>query len=831
MLRNLYLFALTLLVCFSGHSQSKKYSSSTILQDLKKLNVLGSVLYVAAHPDDENTAVIAYYANEALFRTGYLAATRGDGGQNLIGPEIREQLGIIRTQELLAARRVDGGRQFFSRANDFGYSKNPEETFNLWDKQEILSDFVWVFRKFRPDVIITRFDDQPPNHGHHTASAILAREAFKLSGDKNAFPEQLKHVDTWQPERIYWNTHPWFFMRRGVEFDTASYGKIPIGNYNPVLGTSYSEMSSISRTMHKSQGFGSTGSRGERDDYVTQWEGSESLQPFDGIDTSWGRVKGGEKVQPLVASLLSKFDPNDPSKILPELLKVKATIADNVKDDFWKKVKLKEVDNLILSITGTYLEIRANDFSFAPGDSIELSLEAVNRSSMPISLKSVKVLGLNNAIDQELEANQLVSKTWTTIISNREYSNPYWLAQKGELGRYKVEDQLLRGLPENPPVFTAEVVLGLERGNWLSKEYSGLKVELPVVYKTNDRVDGEVYRPVVIQPAVMANIESSSLIFSSTDPKEVSVRVIAGKDDTNGALKLEVPEGWSVSPSSVMIGLAEKNSESLHSFNITPPKNASEGVIRPVVVLVGEEGEFSLGRTIIEYDHIPTQTLFPKSETRVVKLDLKKRGEKVGYIMGAGDQIPESLEQIGYKVTLLEKDDVTVENLQKYQAVILGIRAFNTVDWLTYKNKDLFDYVKAGGNVIVQYNTVDVKTKELAPYDLTISRDRVTVEEAEVRFLDKKHPVLNTPNKITSADFEGWVQERGLYFPGKWSSEFSPIISSNDPGEEPLEGGLLVAKYGEGYYVYTGYSWFRELPAGVAGAYRVFANLISLGND
>ncbi|MEQ9229223.1 MAG: PIG-L family deacetylase, partial [Cyclobacteriaceae bacterium] len=444
----------------ASFAQTKDYSSSAILQDLKKLNVLGSVLYVAAHPDDENTAIIAYYANEELFRAGYLSATRGDGGQNLVGPEIREQLGIIRTQELLAARRTDGGEQMFSRANDFGYSKNPEETFKMWDKQEILSDFVWAFRKFRPDVIITRFDDQPPNHGHHTASAILAREAFKLSGDKNAFPEQLKYVEPWQPKRIYWNTHPFFFQRRGVAFDTANYGQVPIGKYNAVLGKSYTEISAVSRSMHKSQGFGSTGSRGERNDYLTQWEGSESLQPFDGIDTTWERVIGGKKVKPIIEAAIVSFDPLNPSASLADLLKIKAAIADNVKDEFWKKVKLAEVDKLMLSVTGTFLEVSADDYSYTPGDSIVLRLEAVNRSSQPLKLIAVEGLGVSTSIDAELSDNKRINTTWKAVIKKEQpYSNPYWLEEEGTLGRYEVKEQLLRGLPENPPVYKATVTL------------------------------------------------------------------------------------------------------------------------------------------------------------------------------------------------------------------------------------------------------------------------------------------------------------------------------------------------------------------------------------
>ena len=827
MYKKTYLILAGLLAGLFTFAQPKQSSAGDLYQQLRKLGVLGSVLYVAAHPDDENTSVISYYANEELFRTGYLSATRGDGGQNLIGSEIREQLGIIRTQELLSARGTDGGQQFFSRANDFGYSKNPEETFNMWDKQEILADFVWVYRKFRPDVIITRFDDQPPNHGHHTASAILAREAFKLAANKNAFPEQLKLVDTWQPQRIYWNTHPFFFQRRGVKFDTANYGQVPIGRYNPLHGLSYTEMSSLSRSMHKSQGFGSTGKRGERSDYVTQWEGSESLEPLEGIDVSWNRVKGGKKVKPLISDLLGKFDPANPSAIVPDLLEIKAAIAKNVKDDFWKNIKLAEVDQLLQSLTGLYVEITANDYAYTLGDSIELTLEAVNRSGVSMELVSAEIDGLNlsESLQIGLDENSKVNKSWKSKVSSQsKYSNPYWLEEEGSIGRYKVDDQNLRGLPENPAVFPATIFLKI------GESAAEFTINTSVVFKRNDPVDGEVYRPLVIQPAVMANIESASLIFSSNKPKEVDVRVIAGKDNVKGSLTLDLPEGWSYSPESVEVNLQVKSSEQVFTFSISSPTDSSEGIMKAVVDLDGTS--YSRGLKVIEYDHISTQTLFPKSGTKVVKLDIERIGEEVGYIMGAGDDIPQGLEQIGYNVTLLEKDDVTEDNLSKFQSIILGVRAFNTVEWLSFKNEILFEYVQKGGNLIVQYNTNRrMVTDKIAPFDLTLSRDRVTVEEAEVRILATDHQVMNSPNKITSLDFDGWVQERGLYFPSEWAEDFTPILSSNDPDEPARDGGLLVARYGEGYYVYTGYSWFRELPAGVAGAYRIFTNLISLGND
>jgi LmbE family N-acetylglucosaminyl deacetylase len=829
-----YLLLMALLMGASAVAQKVNYSSAEVYQKLRKLNVLGSVLYVAAHPDDENTSLIAYYANEELYRTAYLSATRGDGGQNLIGPEIREQLGIIRTQELLAARRTDGGEQFFTRANDFGYSKHSDETFNIWDKQQVLADFVWTIRKFRPDVIFTRFNVAPgETHGHHTASAILAHEAFKLAGDKNAFPEQLKQVEVWAPKRLYWNTSPWFYRQRGIEMDTTGLGKIDIGKYNPVLGMSYSEISALSRSMHKSQGFGSTGSRGENWEYLSQTDGPPSRQPMEGVETSWKRVKGGEKVQPFIDEAIRVYDPLNTEAAFKAVLKAKGALADHVDDGFWKQIKLREVDDVLIALSGLYLEVRANDFAFVPGDSITLTLEAVNRSTIPLQLSSVGLtkVGVNEALNIDLKNNERITKTWKVKLpDDLAYSHPYWLQNEGTLGMYKVMDQYQIGLPENRPVLEAEFSIYSSFGNFISKSYAGILQSRPVVFKRNDPVDGEVYRPLEIQPAVMANVEATAVIFANGSPKPVAVRVIAGQKNVSGDLQLRLPNGWSAAPAKQAFSLTNKGDEQVFTFMVTAPATASEGLLEPVAIVDGKT--FDRGRTVIEYDHIPTQTLYPTSTTRIVKLDLKKVGSEVGYIAGAGDDIPASLEQIGYKVTLLSKDDVTLENLGRFQAVILGVRAFNTVDWLSFKNQELFEYVKNGGNLIVQYNTNGgLVTSDIAPYPLKISRERVAVEEAEVRILDASHPALNMPNKITLKDFDGWVQERGLYFANQWGREFTALLSANDPGEEPRDGGLLIAPHGKGFYIYTGYSWFRELPAGVSGAYRIFTNLISLEND
>lgn len=798
------------------------YHAGEVRQMLKKLNVLGTVLYVAAHPDDENTSMIAYFANEELYRTAYLSATRGDGGQNLIGPEIREGLGIIRTQELLAARRTDGGQQFFSRANDFGYSKNSGETLNIWEKEQVLSDFVRVFRKFRPDVIVTRFTETRGGHGHHLTSAILAKEAFKLAGDPEAFPEH--NLEPWQPSKIFWNTSFWFY-RGGNGMDTTDMASVDVGKYNPNLGQSYTEISALSRSMHKSQGFGSTGRRGTNREYLEQWEGEKTKEVFGSIDATWSRVEGAEEVAQYLQMAEDNYDPQDPTESLMALTRAKRALS-RLPDQFWKEIKLKEIDQSIAAISGMYFEVVADDYAYVPGDSIKLRLEGISRIGSQFTLKEVRFEPWNQTQDfgVPLKANQRFNHDLQLKVpDDMSLTQPYWLRETSSLGMYTVNDASMIGLPENPAPMNATFLVQLED--------QFLEFNASIVYKRNDPVAGETYRPIAITPPVMVNMESEVLVFGDNQSRPIAVTVTSGRANTQGRVELDLPKGWSSTPESQEFDLSIKGQEQVFIFSITPPKKANVDFVSASATLA-DGSEWSKGINLIAYDHIPTQTTFPDSRVKLVKLELKKTGDKIGYIAGAGDVVADNLRQIGYEVDELQKEDVTTDNLGQYDAVILGVRAFNTVNWLSYKNEELFKYVENGGTMLVQYNTNRrMVTEKVAPYDLTLSRDRVTVEEAEVRMLAPDHPVLNQPNKITAKDFEGWVQERGLYFPNQWADEFTPILSSNDEGETPKDGGLLVAKYGKGHYVYSGYSWFRELPAGVPGAYRLFVNLISLGGD
>ena len=802
----------------------EQMNSGEIQLALQKLNVLGRVLYVAAHPDDENTNLMAFWSNGSLYETAYLSITRGDGGQNLIGPELRERLGVIRTEELLAARRIDHGKQFFSRAIDFGFSKTAEESMRIWDHDKILSDVVWVIRKFRPDVIVTRFSPEDQlTHGHHTASAILAQEAFSAAGDPNRFPEQLAFVELWSATRLVWNTSPFFFRNRNLPFDPTGLTVLEAGGYNPLLGKAYTEIAAASLSMHKSQGVGSPPRRGARKEYFKPLAGQPMTNSlFEGIDTTWSRVPHSESIASEIRQIISQFNPADPAASVPALLKLRQAMR-GIQDDSWVPEKKAELDQIIAACLGLHAEASATNDTVTPGQTTTIKLEAINRCSIPVALQEVRFpnSGDSMKIDAALPSNELVTKDLSCKIpENTSYSQPYWLRKPGTVGAFAVDDQTLVGLPENPPELPVEIVLQVNGQE--------LRYTLDTKYRTVDPVAGEVRRSLVIAPPAFVNVAGNVLVFATKQPKPVSVHVTAATGPVKGELKLSVPLGWEVYPASVPIDLKGANAETGATFTVKPPDQNSEGTLRAIVSIDGRD--YSFERVRISYPHIGVQTLMPPAEVKLVRADIRKKGDRIGYIPGAGDDIPESLQQIGYSVKILSESDITTKNLEQFSAVVLGIRAYNTQDRIANWLPELFAYVKAGGVVIAQYNTLaDLKTEQLGPYPLEISHDRVTDENAEVRVLAPNHPLMTTPNKITSKDFEGWVQERGLYFPKKWDPAWTPILSCNDPKEKPLDGGLLVAKLGKGFFIYTSYSWFRELPAGVPGAYRLFANMLSLG--
>jgi LmbE family N-acetylglucosaminyl deacetylase len=803
---------------------SEQMNASEIQLALQKLNVLGRVLYIAAHPDDENTNLMAFWANGLLYDAAYLSVTRGDGGQNILGPELGERLGVIRTEELLGARRIDHARQFFTRALDFGFSKTADETLHIWDHDKILSDVAWVIRNFRPDVIVTRFSpEDEKTHGHHTASAILATEALAAAADPNRFPEQLAFVKPWQATRLVWNTSPFFFTNRNLPFDPTGLTVLEAGGYNPLLGKSYTEIAAASISMHKSQGVGGLPRRGARKEYFKPLKGQPMTSSlFEGVDTSWLRVPNSESVAAEIREITSKFNPANPAASVPDLLKLRQAMS-GIQDESWITEKKAQLDKIIAACLGLHVEASTATETFTPGQTAAIKLEAINRSNIPVTLQEVRFppSGESNKIDAALPSNELVTKDLSSKIpDDAPYSQPYWLRKPASLGTFAVEDQKLIGLPENPPAFPTEITLQIKGQE--------LRYIVDTKYRTADAVAGELPRPLVIAPPVFVNVLENVFVFPTNQPKPVSVRVTAATGAVKGELKLAAPPGWEVSPASIPVDLKAANAETIATFSVKPPDQNSEGSLRAIVSIDGRD--YSLGRERISYPHIGVQTLMPPAEAKLVRADIRKKGDRIGYIPGAGDDVPESLRQIGYSVKMLSEPEITAKNLAQFSAIMLGIRASNTQDRISNWLPEIFDYVKNGGLAIAQYNTTaDLKTNQFGPYPLEISRDRITDENAPVRVLAPNNPLMNIPNKITPKDFDGWVQERGLYFPNKWDPGWTPILSSNDPKEKPLDGGLLVAKSGKGFFIYTSYSWFRQLPAGVPGAYRLFANMLSLG--
>jgi LmbE family N-acetylglucosaminyl deacetylase len=810
-----------LLFSLNANAQRIEIPDAGELQiQLQKLNVLGSVLYVAAHPDDENTAALAYFSKGRKYRTAYLSFTRGDGGQNLIGPEKGAEIGIIRTQELMAARRIDGAEQFFTRAIDFGYSKSPEETYEFWEKEEILADLTWVIRKFRPDVVITRFaTDGSSGHGHHTASGWLIKEAFHAAADPQKFPGQLKYTRPWQAKRLYWNS--W----RPREQETQDLQRIDTGEYNPFLGKSYTEMAAESRSNHKSQGFGATGQRGIQYDYFKLIAGiPASTDPFDGIDTSWNRVPGGQKVESVLVDVLESYDPQHPAKSIPDLLAVYKEL-NKLDETYWVNIKKEELLHVIQACSGLWMEAIATDFAAAPGDKIDITTTIVNRSDFPFRIQKLSIPEMADEIvlDRPLKNNDPQTAVNTIALpADFPISQPYWLKGEPKKGIFAFSEQGVIGDAENPPSIFVKVGISAD-GNLL--EYS-----LPVLYRWRDRVDGELYRNFEIRPSVTMQMENKVSIFPDDEPKKIKVKMKSHSPEVSGRIRLEGGENWQISPETIPFSLTKKYEELELTFVVKPPNTSDVTVLTAVSEVNGKK----IDRAFVEisYPHIHRQVYFPKSRVRVVRLDIQRSGKRLGYIMGAGDEVASGLRDLGYDVNELSDEMLENGEFSQFDAIITGIRAYNTRERLKHVQGKLLQYVEGGGTLIVQYNVSrGMLIDNVGPYPLTIGQERVSMETAPVRFLDPEHPLLNFPNTITPKDFEGWVQERGLYFAAQWDEKYEPILSSHDTNETDKNGGLLYTRYGKGVFIYAGYSWFRQLPAGVPGAFRLFANMISVGKS
>jgi LmbE family N-acetylglucosaminyl deacetylase len=818
---------LFLLLCVSGgllHSQTpRSYSSSELYLFLQRLQKLGSVLYLAAHPDDENTRLLAYFSKERLFRTGYLSLTRGDGGQNLIGNEQGIELGLIRTNELLGARSIDGAQQFFSRAYDFGYSKSTDEALKIWDRQKILSDIVWVIRRFQPDVIITRFpEDNRAGHGQHSASAVLGREAFALAGDRTKFPEQFEFgVQPWSPTRIVWNNY--------MPNDSAL--KLDVGGYNRLLGRSNGEIAASSRSQHKSQGFGVPATRGRQIEQFLHTQGTPArLEIFDGIDTSWSRI-GQPQISLVIQKIIDSFDFSNPSSSVAGLVALYRQLNSLPKSPLVESKK-QDVVELIEHCGGIWLEATTDQSFAVHGDSLKVMLTVNNRTGIPVLVSKYWIDGRDSSVSIQPKFNENVSwQTRLRVDPARRATQPYWLEHRMAEGSFDVREQMLIGSPLSPPAY--EVVFETKI---FGEQFSFRK---PVMRKITDPVKGEVYHPLVIAPVATISSEPGIVLFNrGSKPQPIRIMVQANTDLSGYGATISKRTDYENRSVDDSFAVFRSGAVKQYPFTIDPRslKGGTNELIRPFTIFRNRETELTpyLNMNRISYDHIPDITYFYHDAVKAVPIDLKIAGKRVGYIEGAGDKVPVSLQQMGYRVDILSPEDISEENLRIYDAVITGVRAYNVHPSLKEKQYVLLDYVKNGGNLVMQYNTANqIGTPEIAatPESFSISRTRITDERSPVVFQLPGHRVLNFPNRITPADFDGWVQERGIYFAEKLSTGFQSPLAFTDPGEEPQSGGLVIAQIGKGTLVYTGIAFFRQLPAGAPGAYRLMANIIALNKS
>lgn len=838
--RPLALWAIAALATLPLPAQRSVAGEAKIRLMLDQLNNLGSVMMIAAHPDDENTALLAYLAKGRHVRTAYLSLTRGEGGQNLIGSEQGDELGIIRTQELLAARRIDGAEQYFTRAIDFGFTKTASETLGTkWPREKVLGDVVWAIRRFRPDVIILRFSGTPRDgHGQHQASAILSKEAFTAAADPSKFPEQLRYVKTWQAQRLMTNLAA-FNPAAEKELEAIPDKlAIDLGAYDPELGFSYNEIAGMSRSQHRSQSMGTAERKGALVNYFVTDKGDKATKDiFQDINLTWSRLPGGGQITNELTAAAAAFAPAHPEALVPALAKIRPQIAalaaGNVDNPIAAR-KLIELDETIALAAGIAAEAQSDKFAITPGGTIKVTLTALARNPTDVTILGATLTGIDgvppvSVASALLKLNQPSQyQVNVKIPQTQPYSQPRWLQLPKDAAMYQVKGPLDLGNAENPATLSAEFrfkVAGTE-----------ITLSRPLEHRYVDRVYGELTRPLAIVPPVSVDFGGTALVFPDNKSRSVEIPVRSNLGKSSGDLHLEAPTGWKIEPATRHFELTATDEQTVLAFTLTPPNGESDGTLRAVARV--NNNDIATSTRVIDYPHIPAQTLFPPSEARLVRTEVKNLAHNVGYINGAGDEVPDALRQLGSEVTFLSAQDLARGDLSKFDAIVTGVRAFNTRPDLRVNYQRLFKYAEDGGTLVVQYNTPDggppgtpvPETSTLAhigPYPIKTGRDRVTIEEAPVTFPNPNVILLHYPNEITPRDFEGWVQERSLNLPSEWDPRYISVLESHDPGEKPQLGGELYTRYGKGAYISTSYDWFRELPAGVPGAYRLFANLLS----
>lgn len=826
-MRNRLTIIVTLVLGINIHSLATPVpacSATALLQRIKKLNVLSRVLYIAAHPDDENNCLNAYFSNELLTDVAYLSITRGDGGQNLIGSEQQDGLSILRTQESLASHAIDGAKVFFTSARDFGFSKTAKETLQIWDKEKILSDMVWIIRQYRPDVIITRFHSKAPEaHGHHVASAILAEEAFEAAADPQRFKDQLKSTTVWQAKRLLWNVYDQFTPKgSGGVITNDGYIVVDAGKYNPLLGVSYGELAAQSRMLHRSQGMGTAIHRGNYAEYFKHVKGEKSNSKlFEGITTSWSRVNAGH-ISSQIKEILQKFDVTDPAAVTKDLVSLMKTLDAEPKS-FWVQQKKQELQQIIRDVLGLHYQVNAASALLTPGEATDLNIEVINRSNIPVTWQHIQLgfankdstlnFSLSNCSTRELFVNAVIDK-------NIVYSQPYWLQGNATTGHFDIEGQSALNDAENKSA--AQCVFSFQVFGY------SLSFSTALQYRYVSPEVGEQQKNVAIAPPVLIDITDPVISFTAGQSKKISVQAKAVRENVSGFIRLQVPQGWQVSPKEQPFHIEKKEATQYKEFTLVAPSHQQIAAISARAIC--DNKEYYQGYRCISYQHIDDQYYFPPAKAKVTSMELEKKVSKIAYLKGASDYIDRCLAEAGFEVSIIRLDEIKADFLEQFDALVIGIRAYNSIPMLDNYKDVLLNYAQAGGNVVALYNTsFDLASKEVGLFPIQLSTNRITDEHSPVRFLQPDHPVLNQPNKITNKDFEGWIQERGSFFPTTWDAHYQAILSLQDSGEKPLDGSLLIASHGKGYFTYTSLSFFRQIPAGVPGAYRLLSNILSLG--
>lgn len=848
---------------------------------LRQLATAGTVMHVTAHPDDENNPLMAMQSHGKGLRVVLATATRGTGGQNEIGPELFDALGVLRTEELLAAHEYDGAEQYFARAVDFGYTFSIEETFENWGKDEILGDYVRLIRMTRPDVLITMRPDLPGGGKHHQASALIGLEAFRAAGDAAKYPEQLREgLRPWQAAKIYKVAYYGFFRGEPKPEPGMRVVEVDSDVYDPLLGKTYLEIGSQARAMHKCQGFGQLLAlpgpwRVQYQLADTTLDGQKDRQEktlVDGLDLSvpgLARFAGSAPPEPLVAGLKAiagavaeaeeSLRRSGPEESVPPLarglaatrtLRKKLPSIVSEQAAFEIDFRLSRTERLfnraLVLAQGVRIEALADDGVVAPGQQTKVRLIVANRGGSPLTVTRAALTGFEGnesaCEPATLEGGGILNcEREVTVPAAARLTEPYWERVKGQ-DRYRFDADAPFGAPFRPSPFRAEI--------GFSFEGVPAEADLPVQYRYEGNIfSGEKRMELQVVPAVTVSVSpdiailpvpknrptSSSNGGSAGGPEPRDLRVTVRRNAPGEAdveVRLNVPEGWSVEPQVANVHLERQDEAHSVTFTIRAPASLTPGTYSVKAVATAGGATFDRGFQVVEYPHIHRRHIFEPATVPVKALDVAIAPDLlIGYVMGVGDQVPQAIEQLGARLRLLSAADLASGDLSVYDAIVTGVRAYERRADLRAYNHRLIEYARAGGTVIVQYNKFEFNQAQYGPFPAKVSSNRVTDEASAVKVLVPDHPVFTWPNRIDESAWHGWVQERGLYFLGERDSRYVDLLELVDPFPEnagPKRGALVEATVGKGRWLYVGLGLFRQLPAGTDGAYRLLANLLSL---